>query len=176
MTNAIVKTKKEMEAIIKPIDDCLYYCEEDSKIYQYKDNNWEEVKTENKGLEMKLYDLNKNIMSQMPPLTKKEIKNKCKEILKDYQEKTPNTYYMLLCKEYNYYTLFVNDGITVCTTIGHDNLPATLRDIVSELGEVYSIEPTEDKYAIEIWIKPHDVEEPLAFYFFNYQQGVVYYE
>lgn len=176
MTNAIVKTKKEMESIIKPIENCLYLCEEDQKVYQYTDGSWAEVKTENKGLELKLYDLNKNIVSQLTPLTKKEIKNKCKQLLEFYQEKTSNTYYMLLGKDYNYYTLFVNDGITVCPVLNNAPLANTLKDILSDLGEVYSIDFTADKTAIEIWLKPMAEEEPMVFYFFTYEQGVVYYE
>ena len=46
--------------------------------------------------------------------------------------------------------------------------------IISELGEIYSIEQLQDG-AIEIWIKPFGEESPYAFYLFPYDAGVVYY-
>ena len=46
--------------------------------------------------------------------------------------------------------------------------------IITELGEVYSIELNEDG-AMEIWIKPTGEESPYAFYLFPYDAGVVCY-
>ena len=76
---------------------------------------------------------------------------------------------MLLCKDYNYYTLFESESI----------LRKSFVDMVIEticpLGNIYSIEFTEDQGALEIWIKPEDEAMPLAFYLFPYDIGVVYY-
>jgi hypothetical protein len=76
---------------------------------------------------------------------------------------------MLLCKDYNYYTIFSYSLMPSFQTFGE-----AVCTIISELGSVYSIEQLEDG-AIEIWIKPNGEESPYAFYLFPYDAGVVYY-
>ena len=76
---------------------------------------------------------------------------------------------MLLCKDYGYYTIFKRLP---------ENLPSfsdTVVEIISEIGEVKSIEFTEKQDAIEIWIQPTGEEEAYVFYLFPYDAGVVYY-
>ena len=73
-------------------------------------------------------------------------------------------------EEYNYYTIFEND-----TMMSMPTFCAAVSEIISHIGEVYSIELTEDKCAVEIWIKPDGEESALAFYLFAYDAGVVYY-
>ena len=86
----------------------------------------------------------------------------------EYYHKSDNSFHMLLCKDYNYYTIFAPDDIVILDFI------AAVYDIIVNLGAVYSIENTEDG-AIEIWIKPEGEEMPYAFYLFPYDAGVVYY-
>lgn len=81
-----------------------------------------------------------------------------------------NIHYMLLCKEYNYYTIFEHDtGLTFPTC------SSAVCEIISNLGDIYSIELTKEKDAIEFWIRPTEKEEPMVFYLFPYDVGVVYY-
>lgn len=91
-------------------------------------------------------------------------------IFEDLHRTSMNTHYMLLCKEYNYYTIFECDSMLNMPTFG-----AAVCEIVSNIGEVYSIDLTENEDAIEIWIKPEGKESPMAFYLFPYDSGVVYY-
>ena len=118
-------------------------------------------------VELNLYDLNKSVINQLEPMTLDEIIDKL-NLIGEYYHKSDNSFHMLLCKDYNYYTIFApNDIITIEFT-------ATVYDIIVNLGTIYSIENTEDG-AIEIWIKPEDEEMPYAFYLFPYDAGVVYY-
>lgn len=118
-------------------------------------------------VELNLYDLNKSVINQLEPMTLDEIIDNL-NLIEEYYHKSDNSFHMLLCKDYNYYTIFApNDIITIEFT-------ATVYDIIVGLGAVYSIENTEDG-AIEIWIKPEGEEMPYAFYLFPYDAGVVYY-
>lgn len=143
------------------------YCEENKKYYTWKNNKWQETKIKNDGIKMNLYDLNKSIVGQLTPLTKEQIYQKG-QIIENMHSTNNNIHYMLLCKEYNYYTIFENNTDTDIT------FRSTVCDIINELGYVYSIE-CKDEVAVELWIKPLDKEEPLVFYLFPYDQGVVYY-
>ena len=118
-------------------------------------------------IELNLYDLNKSVINQLNPMTSDEIIDNL-NLIEEYYHKSDNSFHMLLCKDYNYYTIFApNDIITIEFT-------ATVYDIIVNLGTIYSIENTEDG-AIEIWIKPEGEEMPYAFYLFPYDAGVVYY-
>lgn len=149
----------------------IAYSKEEQKFYVYTGNRiWTEIKIDkDTGLKLNLYDLNKSIISQLKPLEKAEIFGKAQSI-RDLRHNSKNKHYMLLCRDYNYYTIFVekeNDEFY--------NLSDAVLTVAFELGEVYSIEKTEDG-AIEFWIKPEGEEEPYAFYLFPYDAGVVYYE
>ena len=166
-----VKTLKELEAI-KPEDlsekEALVYCEETSKIYSFnEEGKLEPVSVNGESLKFNNYELNKQIVAQLTPLDNTKIQQKTR-MLNTFYEETKNKYYMLLCKEYNYYTLFVKNEKEL------NNFGKTVVEILQELdGEIYAIDRIQS--AIEIWIKPNEIEEPLVFYLFGYDNGVVYY-
>ena len=118
-------------------------------------------------VELNLYDLNKSVINQLEPMTLDEIIDNL-NLIEEYYHKSDNSFHMLLCKDYNYYTIFAPDDIITI------EFTATVYDIIVNLGTIYSIENTEDG-AIEIWIKPEGEEMPYAFYLFPYDAGVVYY-
>lgn len=118
-------------------------------------------------VELNLYDLNKSVINQLEPMTPDEIIDNL-GLIKEYYCKSNNGFHMLLCRDYNYYTIFAPDRIM------SSEFTATVYDIIVNLGAIYSIENTEDG-AIEIWIKPEGEEMPYAFYLFPYDAGVVYY-
>lgn len=150
--------------------DSIYFIKENNKAYMYdeKQNKYWPVDIENKGLELNLYDLNKNIINQLEPMTIDEINLKT-GLLEDYYNKAKNTYHMLLCKDYNYYTIF-----TFNVNPEFSNFTEAIITIITELGAVYNLD-LNDEGAIEIWIKPIGEENPYVFYLFPYDAGVVYY-
>jgi hypothetical protein len=90
-------------------------------------------------------------------------------VIDDYYQRVGSTYHMLLCKDFNYYTIFTYDSM-----LSFPNFSGSVCTIISELGDVYSIEINDDN-ALEIWIKPTGEESPYVFYLFPYDAGVVYY-
>lgn len=123
------------------------------------------------NISLNLYEMNKNIIKQLPPLTPLEVFSK-KDLFEHYIETTDNIHYMLLCRDYNYYTIF-NNNVSLFKE-EFKNFSDAVCTIITELGEVYSIELVEGN-SIEIWIKPTGEEEVYAFYLFPYDLGVIYY-
>ena len=166
----IVPTISALNALQNHIEGECVFCEEDNKIYSWQENDgWSPIDIENKGISLNLYELNKTVVNQLPVMTKNDIALKMK-VFEDLHRTSMNTHYMLLCKEYNYYTIFECDSMLNMHTFG-----AAVCEIISNIGEVYSIDATENKEAVEIWIKPEGKESSMAFYLFPYDAGVVYY-
>lgn len=166
----IVPSISALHALQNHTEGECVYCEEDSKIYSWQENvGWEPINFENKGISMNLYELNKNIVNQLKPMTNNDITKKM-DLFKSLQLKHMNIHYMLLCKDYNYYTIFESDPMTSIP-----NFSVAVCDIISKLGKVMSIETTETEDAVEIWIIPEGEENAFAFYLFPYDAGVVYY-
>lgn len=134
----------------------------------HEEKGWTKMEIDNKGISLNLYDLNKNIVGQLTPLAPDEITMKM-GIIKEYYNKSHNTFHMLLCRDFNYYTIFNYDSM-----LSFPDFPSAVCTIITELGDVYSIDLLEDG-AMEIWIKPTEEESPYAFYLFPYDAGVVYY-
>lgn len=78
----------------------------------------------------------------------------------------PNHYYLLLCNELKYYTVFISG----CG----DSKPTLSKELYScldNIGQIKSIEVSEDGLALEIWITNED--DSYCMYFFNYDMGVI---
>ena len=117
------------------------------------------------NLQMNIYDLNKQLISQMANLTDEDLEDS-KRLIRSYFQEYENEFYMLLCKDISYYTLFhIVDYITE---------PAAADEVIEcikDIGTVKSIDRTEDG-AIEIWAQPGE-SDPLVMYLFPYDGGVV---
>lgn len=165
-----VPSKQALYALQNHVEGECVYCEEDNKIYSWQENEgWWPIEFENKGISMNLYDLNKSIINQLEPMSNDDIVNKM-ELFEFLQSKYMNIHYMLLCKDYNYYTIFESN-----TLMNVSNFSSTVYELISEIGKIISIEITESEDAIEIWIIPDGEESAMAFYLFPYDAGVVYY-
>lgn len=112
----------------------------------------------NDNLQVNLHDLNKNIIAQMPELSRKEVKGKKNEV-KKWVESQPNAnYFMLLSNEKRDYTVF-KIGVSL------DVFILEFFELLNSRGKVKAIDFTGS--AFEIWIDD-------AFYaFFNYDAGVI---
>lgn len=132
----------------------------DDKYYAWKDGSWHEVKMEGANLELNLYDMNKQIIAQLPDLTDWD---KIEVLLNDFYNIHHNTYYMMYGKEISYFTLFkVNE-------------PLMFGEIVIEcfpgIGTVKAVDITDTNDAVEIWVLHNN--EPTCLYLFPYDMGLV---
>ena len=117
------------------------------------------------NLQMNLYDLNKQIISQMPTLDEDGIDLALMTIAA-YIKNTENKYYMLLCKDINYYTLF-----NISTTITEPYACEEVLACAGDLGVLKSVE-VNDNDAVEIWVQDEQ-GEAMVMYLFPYDAGVV---
>ena len=118
-----------------------------------------------------LYTINKAIVeNNIPDLTKEEINSK-RSILEEFIERTNNEYYMLLCNDQKDYTLFHRSGKGSEDTIGCGLIDILLDECIPNRGRAKSIDITEDKAAIEIWISIN--KESFCYYFFPYDLGII---
>ena len=115
-----------------------------------------------------LYELNQQLIAQMPEYDEKKWTN-AKLIVADWYNKHKDNYYMLLCHECNYYTLF---DMTRDSAIGAD-LAYELQDTIRYVGAVHDIS-VDTNDMIAVWAKWRDTDNVHCFYLFPYGQGVVH--
>ena len=58
--------------------------------------------------QLTLYDLNKQMVAQLAPIdmTDEEVSKRYTKAFNEFSKNIKNKYYMLLCRELNYFTLF----------------------------------------------------------------------
>lgn len=76
-------------------------------------------------------------------------------------------YYMLMCKENSYYTVFHFNNMHY--NKGMEEVQKTLES----RGEVIDISYSQENDAYECWVKEKDTEEIHMYYFFKYDWGVI---
>lgn len=134
---------------------------------------FEKYKQEHKDeklAEVSLYECNRMLMAKQPDFTIEDIEAKV-PYLEKWFEKNPDRYFMLLCNELNYFTVFHQ-----CTTTfgSFTKLAKEVLDLaVNSIGNIKAIEAdTNGMIAIWGWQQEKD-ELPHCFYLFPYGQGVV---
>lgn len=142
----------------------IAFCNDTSKVMIYKDGKWVEF-SDNSGLKLNLYDLNKSIISQLKDLNEEQLYAAMKTITV-FAEGTNNKYHMLYGKEISYFTLFVKDFYA------KESLGKEVINCLKNIGKIKSIELTENKDAIEIWICDSE-NELTVLYLFPYDNGVI---
>ena len=134
---------------------------EDGKTMIYQNGEYKELKIEGSNLELGLYDMNKQIISQLPIL---EDFDKAMYDIWTLYETYHNKYFMLYGKEISYFTVF---KIIDPKCLGEDVLDCCLN-----VGLIKAMDLTEAGDAVEIWVQPQD-GEPTCLYLFPYDSGIV---
>lgn len=122
------------------------------------------LRTEGSGLSLGLYDMNKQIISQMPVLTDLDEKI---DLINEFHKACSNHLYMMYGKEISYFTLFS----TTSNSAECENLGCGVIECLNNVGDIKAIDYTEEKDAIEIWVQQEDGATCL--YLFPYDSGVV---
>lgn len=156
---------KDNNIIVNPKEGELGYSPETEKLYVYKDGQWELIKGES-NLGITMYDLNKQIIAQMGVL-EGIPREEAHLRITDMAAVSQNTYFMLLCRDINYYTLFKLDK----DNSGLCNIASEVFECAEDIGAIKSVEGVEGG-AIEIWVHPVD-GDPVAMYLFPYDAGVI---
>ena len=126
----------------------------------WHDEKWNGIKIEGSGVEISLYEMNKQIISQLPVI---EDFSESKKLVNSLHNIFNNKYYMLYGKELSYFTLFeIKNPI---------NFWKSVEECLKNIGPVKSIEITEPQDALEIWVQVND--EATCLYLFPYDTGLV---
>ena len=108
----------------------------------------------------------------MASLPKHNLKQRLEDIkiIKDFiKDAYVGNYYILLCKDINYYTVFSIKGYDF---IG-ESLSNELMSCLDNVGEIVAFDLNDAKDAIEIWIKEKKTKKAYCILFFNYTNGVI---
>ena len=130
------------------------------KVMIYHEGKWVPVTSDGAGLSLGLYDLNKQIIAQLPELANL---NKAIQTIDALHEMYHNKYYMLYGKEISYFTLFK----LIEPQYFAQEVLACLRNV----GKIKAIDPDEPGTAVEIWVEADG--DPTCLYLFPYDSGLV---
>lgn len=163
--------------IIKALPNChegeTVFNTDTQKGMVYKKGKWEDIRMEGQGLNMNLYDLNKSIVAQLPNIV--DFTDHCNLISKFYWE-TSNTFYMLYGKEISYFTVFQDISNTYVPNetivLSVPTFANNVIDCLKAFKSVKSIDYTENKDAIEIWVSD-EKDNVTCLYLFPYDNGIV---
>lgn len=145
----------------KPVEGEVIQTPE-GKYLMWHDNNWQTFQMNGSDIKLDLYDMNKQIISQMPPLSDRGFEKAMKDITflhVMYQ----NEYYMLYGKEISYFSVF--------RVIEPEQLAEAIFECCVNVGTIKAMDLTEEQDAIEIWVE--NADGPTCLYFFPYDNGLV---
>jgi hypothetical protein len=160
-----VNTIAERDAIQIHEAQELVWVEEEKKYYRW-DNEWIEtpVTVDSDGVRINLYELNKQIVSQLPTMSDEDVRKALVEIANTITKR----YYLLYFRELNYFTLFEKDEHV------DEHINESLWDCLNEISnDIRSIDRMEKGESWEIWVNYKD--NIVVGYLFDYSNGVVYY-
>ena len=134
-----------------------------------------EKKKLNASAELSLYELNQQLIEQLGPADAEGNEIRVPELkmhFTDYVNATNNIYYMFLCKEQSYYTLFKFPEVKDEEVF--NRCWKEFSDIINSVGKFYNYHvDLVDKQGIEVWVAPEGQEKPSCYLFFAYDAGVV---
>ena len=169
MAKDIIKlpNKAALDALVQHENGEVAFCEDEQKYYIYGEEGWQDMPVEvtPEGLSINLYELNKQIVAQLPPFDIQRMED-ARETVENW--KKPELPYLLYGKEISYFTLFSPGG---------DEEDGSFADCLFDCllgisGTIYSLDVLNED-TIEIWV---DSEVgATALYLFNYENGMVYY-
>lgn len=161
MSNSVKIKKADLSQIrYTPLEGEIMQNTADGKFYIWKDDSWMLINMDSSGVSMGLYDMNKQIIAQLPELTDLEDKH---YTISNLHAKFNNNYYMLYGKEISYFTLF--------KVIDSTYFSNEVIDCLRNIGTIKAIDSTETQDAIEIWVENEN--NPTCLYLFPYDSGVV---
>lgn len=145
---------------------------------EYLKEQAEKMKRENADMpvaKVSLYEMNQGIVAGLKTMTGKEVTKVAKEAMTDFLEHVAENfdmvdqpkYYMFLCNELNYYTLFSLAIPDVSKFFVEEFI-----DLIQSLGNIKAIEP-DTNGALAVWVDWANKGECHCFYLFPYDKGVV---
>ena len=164
----MIEQVETLEEIIEPYAGQTVWCSSEDKVYRFDPvEGWQHVPNDNDTqLAMNIYDINKQVIAQLPAINEADMIAVKREIIRKYCNQMKAEYYMLLCRDINYYTVFRVD-----LKLADEPIEYALIDCANYIGTIKSVGLTEDEQAIELWMTHED--DTYVAYFFPYDKGVI---
>lgn len=159
----MIEQVEKLEDVLEPYHGQTVWCSSEDKCYRYDVvEGWQYVPEDNTTeVAMSVYDMNCQIISQLSPLTDDEQHEKSK-IITQLIDETRSRFYMLLCRDINYYTVFMR------MPEAEEMMEEVVIDCAKYIGDIKAIEMVDG--AVEIWVSNN--EGTYAMYLFPYDEGV----
>ena len=164
----MIEQVETLEEIIEPYAGQTVWCSSEDKVYRFDPvEGWQHIlDDQDTSIGMNMYDINKQIIAQLPAINEADMIAVKREIIRKYCDQMKAEYYMLLCRDINYYTVFKID-----LKLADETIEDVLVDCANYIGAIKSIGLTEDEQAIELWMT--NEEDTYVAYFFPYDKGVI---
>lgn len=159
----MIEQVEKLEDVLAPYHGQTVWRSSEDKCYRYDAvEGWQYVPKDNTTeVAMSVYDMNCQIISQLSPLTDDEQHEKSK-IITQLIDETRSRFYMLLCRDINYYTVFMR------MPEAEEMMEEVVIDCAKYVGDIKAIEMADG--AVEIWVSNN--EGTYAMYLFPYDGGV----
>lgn len=151
----------------------IVYLTDDEKFVMFDGEKFvdipDKVQVTGEGLSMSVYELNKTIMSQLPVKETYAELSEERNLINDFHKNGAHRFYMLLCRDISYYTIFENEKTKMSDfgSLGH-----AVIECLQSVGKIICADLTEDRGAIEIWVRTPE-DDNLCMYLFNCEDLVV---
>ena len=127
-----------------------------SKIINYPDGEDSNI--------ISLYDFNKTNMAQIKPYDLIVLNKMCTQVAEDVWQ-SASSYWMLLCRERNDYTIFHIRN-------NKEELQKAILECLNNRGYVLDITKQPDNN-YEIWIRDFDTNDNVVYYLFDYNNAII---
>ena len=164
----MIEQVETLEEIMEPYAGQTVWCANEDKVYRFDPvEGWQHIPdNQDTSIGMNMYDINKQIIAQLPAINEADMIAVKREIIRKYCDQQKAEYYMLLCRDINYYTVFRID-----LKLADETIEDVLVECANCIGAIKSVGFTEDGCAIELWMT--NEEDTYVAYFFPYDQGVI---
>lgn len=139
-----------------------------NKTYIFQNNEWVEMKVKaDSNIGLTMYELNEQLVAQLPDHKEEDIAVD-KEKIDDFFRGTLSKYYMMLCKEQSYYTVFIRQE----DWNNFESLGECVIDCLNNIEcKIKSVENLDNK-EVEMWITDSN-NTIWCLHLFDYASGIV---
>ena len=152
----------------------IVFVTDKNQYMMYDGEQWVKIQEEMKvqgmsNIELTAYDLNKQIISQMPIL---EDWTESEKVLNTFITKSIHNDYLLLCKDISYYTIFQksSDIFAHFSSFGEAVLTCA-----SDIGDIIAVDYMDTTNTVEIWVRKKESKENLCMVLFECHDFIVTY-
>lgn len=120
---------------------------------------------------MTLYEINQQLVKQMPVLTRAAAENTIYAKFRNWINTNQAHFYIFICREGGEYTVFYNRTGNAKPGKFWDEL----WEVFNRLGIVYSIQPDPEgmEHCVEVWAAENKEAQPQVYYLLNWDEGTI---